>query len=83
MILDRINLSRQLIAALGDATWLAAEAGKHDRTPSFSELREKAAKDLGEVVRNAYNNGGITERQAKAAMRPIYSTANEVHHGGV
>ncbi|QHC25961.1 hypothetical protein [Streptomyces sp. GS7] len=82
MILDRINLSRRLIAALSDAIWLAAETGMHDRTPSFSELRERAAKELGEVVRNAYNNGGITEAQAKAAMRPIYSTANEVHRGG-
>ncbi|MFI9082180.1 hypothetical protein ACIGW8_38125 [Streptomyces sioyaensis] len=80
MIFDRINLTRRLIAALGDALWLASEHGAHDRIPGFSELREEAARDLGEVVRNAYNNGGITETQAKAAMRPIYSTANEVRH---
>ncbi|UJB43448.1 hypothetical protein [Streptomyces sp. A1-5] len=82
MTLDRINLTRRLIAALGDATWLATETGMRNRIAAFSELREKAAKDLGEVVRNAYNNGGITEAQAKSAMCPIYSTANEVHHGG-
>ncbi|MFJ9616876.1 hypothetical protein [Streptomyces noursei] len=83
MILDRINLSRRLIAALGDALWLATESGMRDHIPDFANLRTKVAKDLGEAVRNAYDNGVITEAQAKSAMRPIYSTVNEVHHGGV
>ncbi|WP_052865610.1 hypothetical protein [Streptomyces niger] len=59
---------------------MARETGTLDRFPDFYELREKAAKDLGEMVRTAYNNGGITEAQAQSAMRPIYSTANEAQH---
>ncbi|MFK0293603.1 hypothetical protein ACIQU6_24445 [Streptomyces sp. NPDC090442] len=82
MILDRINLTRRLIAAFGDALYLAHEAGASGQVSEFRALRIAASRDLGEMVRNAHGNGGITEVQAKSAMRPIYSTANEVHHDG-
>ncbi|MFI1199444.1 hypothetical protein K2224_12350 [Streptomyces sp. BHT-5-2] len=83
MIFDRINLTRRVLAALCAALDLAREDADHAGISEVSAVREKVAKDLGEVVRNAFNNGGITEAEAKFAMRPIYSTANEVHHGGV
>ncbi|WP_206502213.1 hypothetical protein [Streptomyces chrestomyceticus] len=80
MILERINLTRRLIAALGDALYLAQEVGALNRVLEFRGLRIAASLDLGEMVRNAYNNGGITEAQAQSAMRPIYSSANEEQH---
>ncbi|MEO3978370.1 hypothetical protein [Streptomyces sp. CAU 1734] len=83
MILDRINLTRRLVAALCDALHLARESGAHAQASDFSALRDKTAKDLGEMTRNAYTNGGISEAEARAAMRPIYSARNEMSHGGV
>lgn len=83
MILDRINLTRRLIAALGDALHLAHENGAHDLASDFYALRDKAARDLGEMVRNAFNNGAISEVEARSAMRPFYSAKHETEGAGV
>ncbi|MEH6373276.1 hypothetical protein V7793_02780 [Streptomyces sp. KLMMK] len=83
MILDRINLMRRLVAALGDALFLAHEAGAQDHVLEFRALRIAASRDLGEITRNAFTNGGISEAEAQAAMRPIYSAQNEMSHSGV
>ncbi|MFH8344651.1 hypothetical protein [Streptomyces sp. NPDC018045] len=77
MILNRIRLSRRIIAALGDAHELANRTDSGDLAAKFSALQGEACRDLGDVVCNAYNNGGIAEPDARSALRPIYSTRHE------
>ncbi|MEU2952817.1 hypothetical protein [Streptomyces xanthochromogenes] len=78
MLLDRINLTRRVIAALSDALHLANEVHDSGAAAGFYALRDAAARDLNAIVERAFTNGALTDAEVRSARRPIYGARHEM-----